>query len=94
MMSDKAQIAAGIFYTDAELRANPRLRSQAQAAAPVRRDPNSAPPTRAAVEAIASGGVCGYCYQPGDQRSALVDLGHGSMHPECEAVWVGELAGR
>ena len=81
--SERQMIAAGVFFTDAELRANPRLaRPQVAAAAPAAADPNSRPVSKAAREMTP---VCAYCYEPGDERSALVETArHDYMHPECD----------
>lgn len=91
---ERRQIARGEFFTDAELAARPRLgasiRADAAAAAGSHRDPNSAPPSRAAVEMAASEGVCAYCHETSDERSHLTPFQVGGvptlMHPECQSV--------
>lgn len=86
---DRAAIARGEFYTDAELRAKPWLaRNQARyATTPPGQpaDPNNRPMTaarRAELDAMVP--VCFYCGEPGDTRSALGDDGY---HPECAEAW-------
>jgi hypothetical protein len=86
-MSDREQIAAGCFFTEAELRAKPHLRRLAKPAPLAPRDPNNAPPSVEARKAAEGHGVCAYCWEPGDDRSALVlqaDLYY--RHPECQAA--------
>jgi hypothetical protein len=83
-MSEAQQIAAGVFYTDAELAAKPWLRRRAQSDTCGRRDPNTVPMTaarRAELDALVC--VCAYCWEPGDERSAL---GIDGMHDECREV--------
>jgi len=93
-MSDRAQIARGDFYTEAELRAVPSRRHAGRIVAPGadRSDPNSRPMTaarRRELEALVA--VCGHCWEPGDERSQLGDDG---MHPECAEAWAVERAAR
>jgi hypothetical protein len=84
--SDRAQIAAGQFWTAAELRAVPSRRRAAQPAATAAADPNTAPASAQARAAAASPGVCAWCYEPGDARSALELQPAGDYrHPECAA---------
>ena len=70
------QIAAGTFFTDAELRARPGLGAAVRAAGGGRRG------------AVAVGRVtevCDWCGEPGDGTSALAGQADGrSRHPECE----------
>jgi len=82
------QIAAGTFFTDAELRARPGLGAAVRAAGGGRRG--------AAVRAAGGGRrgavavgrvteVCDWCGEPGDGTSALAGQADGrSRHPECE----------
>lgn len=93
---EKAAIARGEFFTSAELAARPWLGSTVKVTpAAVRSDPNSRPPSREACAMAASGGVCAYCYEPGDDRSALVEtVRHDFMHPECDEAWQAERAAR
>lgn len=87
-MTEKREIAAGGFFTEAELRAKPWLRRLQQAPDPDRRDPNNRP---VSAEALRMVPVCAYCYEPGDERSALAPTGRGDdMHPECDEAWVAE----
>jgi hypothetical protein len=89
--TERAQIAAGTFFTAGELAARPGLggtvRQSQQAPAGQPGDPNSRPVSAAARALAESPGVCAYCYEPGDERSALADLGHGPMHAECDEAW-------
>lgn len=91
-MSDRAQVARGDFYTDAELRAKPWLARQQQAGSPVRSDPNNRPASAEARALAAQPGVCGYCLEPGDERSALAE--ETGRHPECDEAWQAERAER
>lgn len=90
-MTEKQQIAAGCFFTEAELRAKPWLRRLQVAGSPAG-DPNSRPVSAEARRMVP---VCAYCYQPGDERSALVPTARNDhMHPECDQAWTAELAAR
>ena len=91
-MSDAAQIARGEFYTEAELRAVPSRRRAGLVAGPDRGDPNNRPMSaarRRELDALVA--VCGYCGEPGDERSRLGDDG---MHPECAEAQAAERAAR
>lgn len=92
---ERAAIARGEFFTTAELAARPGLGHSVRAATPavaVRRDPNSRP---VSAEAKAMVEVCAYCYEPGDERSNLVETArHDLMHPECDRAWEAERHGR
>jgi hypothetical protein len=91
-ITEEQQIAAGCFFTEAELNAKPHLRRLQVAASPAASDPNSRPPSREARQMVP---VCAYCYQPGDERSALVQTARNDhMHPECDAARTAELAAR
>lgn len=87
-MSDRTQIARGEFYTQAELRAKPWLARQQQAPASGPRDPNTRPASAEARALAEQPGVCGYCLEAADERSAL-DEGTG-RHPECDEAWQAE----
>ena len=90
-MCDAAQIARGEFFSEAELREKPHLRRLSHLPDPARTDPNSRP-VSAEVRKLAEGpGMCAYCYEQGDGRSAL---GADGMHPECSEAWAAELAAR
>jgi hypothetical protein len=93
-MSDAAQIARGEFFTAGELAAKPWLARQRQAPTGHRADPNTRPVTAEARALAATPGVCAYCLEPGDARSALQNYGPDPMHPECHEAWENERAGR
>ena len=84
-MNDREMVARGLFFTEAELAAVPSRRRLAQAPAPARRDPNLAAPSAQAVRDAEGPGVCAWCMEPGDVRSALVlQADHYFRHPECQ----------
>lgn len=87
VMSDREQIAAGVFYTDAELAAKPWLRSKAVITPARQRDPNTGPVSAEAKALAATPGVCAYCWELPAGRSGLADSGQGPMHEECQAAW-------
>jgi hypothetical protein len=93
-MSDLEQIAAGVFFTAAELAAKPWLRRKATITPASRRDPNSQPASAEAMALASTPGVCAYCWELPDERSALADSGQGPMHEECQAAWDAERATR
>jgi hypothetical protein len=91
---ERAAIARGEFFTPAELAAKPWLgRDIVKAAAQgtERRDPNLAPVSREVQELAESQGVCAYRWEPGDDRSELIEVNHHGyteyMHPECDEAW-------
>jgi hypothetical protein len=84
-MTDAEQIAAGCFFTEAELRAKPHLQRLARSASPGPRDPNTLPVSAEARRMAEGPGVCAWCYEPGDERSDLVEQpDHFFRHPECQ----------
>lgn len=90
--NERRAILAGTFFTDAELAARPWLgrtvRDSAPAVPGAPRDPNTRPMTRAeraAVDALVP--VCGWCWEPADDRSAL---GADGYHDECRAAAAGQ----
>lgn len=95
--AERAAIARGEFFTAAELAARPWLGKTVIASELAKQpgqpaDPNTRPMTRAeraAVDAMVQ--VCGYCHEPGDDKSAIGDDG---MHPECATAWKQERAAR
>jgi hypothetical protein len=97
--SERAEIAAGTFFTVGELAARPwigHLQAQVQHASEGQPgDPNNRP-ISAEVRALAEGpGVCAYCYEPGDERSALIETArHDFMHSECDEAWEAEQVSR
>lgn len=87
---ERQAIAAGEFFTADELAAKPWLGRTITATtgpAAQRRDPNTAPVSAEAKAMAASEGVCAWCYEPGDARSALQEFpvsgGMTKYHPEC-----------
>lgn len=91
---ERRQIAAGEFFTAAELRAKPGLGRtiQAPATEPARTDPNSRPVSKEAREMAP---VCAYCFEPGDERSQLIETArHDQMHPECDEAFTAEAEAR
>lgn len=91
---ERAQIAAGTFFTDAELRAHPGLGRTVQppAAARPAADPNNRPVSAEARRMVP---VCAYCYEPGDEKSGLVKTTRNDyMHPECDEARTAELTAR
>jgi hypothetical protein len=94
-MSDRQQIAAGCFFTEAELAAKPHLRRLATVTPAGHVDPNTRAVSAEARKLAEGNGVCAYCYEPGDDRSALVEQAdHSFRHPECQEAWDAELAAR
>lgn len=94
--AERAAIARGEFFTNAELAAKPHLRRLgvqfAQPGTGARSDPNERPMSAAQRRELdAMVAVCGYCHEPGDDRSAL---GNDGMHPECSEAWADEIANR
>ena len=93
---ERAAIARGEFFTRAELAARPGLGRSITTTAPAAPagDPNNRPPSAQARAAAASHGVCSWCYEPGDETSALTEVDHHGyteyMHPECDTAWHDE----
>ena len=85
---ERVAISRGQFFTPAELAARPWL-GRTVTTDPVQayRDPNKRPVSAQAVKDAESPGVCSWCQEPGDDRSALVEVnlyGYGEYrHPEC-----------
>jgi hypothetical protein len=96
--AERMAIARGEFFTESELRARPWLgRSVIQGAAmPGRRvDPNTRPVSAEARKLAETHGVCAWCWEPGDDRSALVlQDDHRYRHPECQEENDRERASR
>lgn len=93
--SERLEISQGGFFTEAELKAKPWLRDLFVLPNPAATDPNSRPASKEARDMYASGGVCAYCLEPGDDRSALIKTARNDhMHPECDEAWTAELAAR
>lgn len=98
-LDERRMIAAGDFFTEAELRAKPWLRRTADKfaaefakSAGITPDPNNRPMSakrRTEIEAMVQ--VCAHCGEPGDERSALDG---NSYHPECAEAWAAEVAAR
>lgn len=91
---ERAAIARGEFFTAAELRAHPGLGRGVKIdtlPGQLARDPNTLPVSAEARAVVAAGGVCAYCWEPGDERSAL---NGNAMHPECQEAWDAERAAR
>jgi hypothetical protein len=87
MRSDAEMIARGEFFTEAELAAKPHLRRLARSPESTRTDPNNRPPSMEARKLAATPGVCAYCWEPADERSAL---NASAMHGECQEAWDAE----
>lgn len=94
---ERRQIAAGQFFTPAELAAKPWLGRTITATPGLERrvDPNTRPVSAEVRKLDESDGVCAYCYEPGDERSALVQQGdHFFRHPECQDAMEAERSAR
>jgi hypothetical protein len=93
-MTDREQIAAGTFYTAAELAAKPWLARTARTSPEAHRDPNTRPVPAEVKRLADSLGVCAWCSEPGDETSALTEVDHHGyteyMHPECDTDWHAE----